>query len=205
MIYEFIKNNYALDEPIFLTDFKSKNNESLRQEMKKLTDEGKLVRVYNGVYYQAYKTKLNTIGKLSIDKYIFKKYIIDDNKTIGYITGLSLANKYGFTTQNPSVIEICSNNASTKQRKYEVDGYNLIIYKPVDLINNDNLSALQFLDLMANIDKYSELEKEELRSKLKEFVNKTNVNFDIVKKYINLYPDRIYKNIYEGGLMNELL
>ena len=205
MIYEFIKNNYALDEPIFLTDFKSKNNESLRQEMKKLTDEGKLVRVYNGVYYQAYKTKLNTIGKLSIDKYIFKKYIIDDNKTIGYITGLSLANKYGFTTQNPSVIEICSNNASTKQRKYEVDGYNLIIYKPVDLINNDNLSALQFLDLMANIDKYSELEKEELKSKLKEFVNKTNVNFDIVKKYINLYPDRIYKNIYEGGLMNELL
>ena len=205
MIYEFIKNNYALDEPIFLTDFKSKNNESLRQEMKKLTDEGKLVRVYNGVYYQAYKTKLNTIGKLSIDKYIFKKYIIDDNKTIGYITGLSLANKYGFTTQNPSVIEICSNNASTKQRKYEVDGYNLIIYKPVDLINNDNLSALQFLDLMANIDKYSELEKEELKSKLKEFVNKTNVNFDIVKKYINLYSDRIYKNIYEGGLMNELL
>lgn len=205
MIYEFIKNNYALDEPIFLTDFKSKNNESLRQEMKKLTDEGKLVRVYNGVYYQAYKTKLNTIGKLSIDKYIFKKYIIDDNKTIGYITGLSLANKYGFTTQNPSVIEICSNNASTKQRKYEVDGYNLIIYKPVDLINNDNLSALQFLDLMANIDKYSELKKEELKSKLKGFVNKTNVNFDIVKKYINLYPDRIYKNIYEGGLMNELL
>ena len=205
MLIDYIEKNYDLDEPIFLSDFKNVNSESLRQEMKKLVDDGKLVRVYNGVYYQAYKTKLNTLGKLSIDKYILKKYLVCDNNLIGYITGLSLANKYGFTTQNPSVIEVCSNNASTKQRKYEVDGYNIIVYKPVDVINNDNLSSLQFLDLMTNIDKYSELDREELKVKLKEFIKKTNVNFNLVKKYIIFYPDRIYKNLYEGGLMNELL
>ena len=33
----------------------------------------------------------------------------------------------------------------------------------------------------------------------------SRVNFDIVKRIINLYPDRVYKNIYNGGLMNELV
>ncbi|MBR4174411.1 MAG: hypothetical protein IKR56_03635 [Lachnospiraceae bacterium] len=32
----------------------------------------------------------------------------------GYITGLKLANKYGFTTQNPSYYEICSTLYMTK-------------------------------------------------------------------------------------------
>jgi hypothetical protein len=142
---------------------------------------------------------------MSIDKYIDKKYLIKNSIIIGYITGLSLANQYGFTTQVPSQIEITSNNATTKQRKIDIDGHILIIYSPVVEITEKNISSLQFLDLMQNIDKYSELEGEELKKKLKEYVNKTNVNFNIVKNLIGLYPDRIYKNIYNGGLMNELV
>ena len=205
MLLEYIKNNYQDSEPILLEEIKYKNKEALRQEMKRLTDKGILVRAYNGVYYKAYKTIFNTDGKMSIDKYIDKKYLSRSSSKIGYITGLSLANKYGFTTQIPAQIEITSNNATTKQRKIEVDGHILIIYSPVIEINEENISSLQFLDLMQNIDKYSELENEELNNKLKEYIKKTNVNFDIVKRIINLYPDRVYKNIYNGGLMNELV
>ena len=205
MLLEYIKNNYQDSEPILLEEIKYKNKEALRQEMKRLTDKGILVRAYNGVYYKAYKTIFNTDGKMSIDKYIDKKYLSGSSSKIGYITGLSLANKYGFTTQIPAQIEITSNNATTKQRKIEVDGHILIIYSPVIEINEENISSLQFLDLMQNIDKYSELENEELNNKLKEYIKKTNVNFDIVKRIINLYPDRVYKNIYNGGLMNELV
>jgi len=31
------------------------------------------------------------------------------------------------------------------------------------------------------------------------------VDFERVKKYISLFPDRVYRNIYQGGLMNELV
>ena len=86
-----------------------------------------------------------------------------------------------------------------------VDGFTIIVYKPVVKITKDNLSALQFLDLMTYIDKHSELKNNELNKKLKEFVEKTTVNFDYVKKYISLYPMCVYKNIYEGGLMNEMV
>ena len=37
-----------------------------------------------------------------------------------------------------------------------VDGFTIIVYKPVVKITKDNLSALQFLDLMTYIDKHSE-------------------------------------------------
>lgn len=205
MILEYLKQNYEKSEPIFLSELPFENKESLRQEMKRLVDNGELIRIYNGVYCQNYKTILGTQGKVSINKYIEKKYLMKDNKAIGFITGLSLANLYGFTSQIPAVIEITSNEASTKQRRLEVDGYNLIIYSPVDYINETNISAIRFLDLMSNIDKYSEIKGEELKKKLKEFVFKTKVDFNEVKKYISMYPDRVYRNIYEGGLMNELV
>ena len=205
MIYEYIINNYKKGEPIFLSEVPGSTNDVVRHEMKRLTDEKKLVRLYNGVYYLPYKTILGTEGKVSIDRYIEKKYLFVDGRIIGFYTGLSLVNKYGFTSQNPSVYEICSNDATTKMRKLDVGGNKLIIYKPLALITNDNVRELEFLDLMCIIDKYSELSGDEYKRKLREYVKKVGINFDIVKKYISLYPNVVYKNIYEGGLMNELV
>jgi hypothetical protein len=205
MLYDYLITNYKKDEPIFLSELPGKSKESVRLEMKKLTDEGKLERLYNGVYYLAYTTILGTKGKVSIDKFVQKRYLEVNGRTVGYVTGIQLANIYGFTTQNPSCYEVCSNEASTKQRKLVIDGRQIIVYKPVVDVLDDNKTSLQFLDLMSTIDKYSELSGDELRSKLREFVAITGVDFEQVKMYISLFPDRVYRNIYQGGLMNELV
>jgi hypothetical protein len=201
MIYEYIMNNFKKGEPIFLNEIPGSSKEVVRQEMKRLTDEKKLERLYNGVYYIPYKTILGTEGKVSINQFIEKKYL----SVGGFLTGLSLVNKYGFTSQNPSVYEICTNEATTKQRKIDIDGNSLIIYKPLSIITKDNVKELEFLTLMSIIDKYKELDGNEYKNKLKEYVNKVDINFDIVKEYISLYPAVVYKNIYDGGLMNELV
>ena len=166
-----------------------------------MVDDGRLERLYNGVYYISYITILGTKGKISIDRYIEKKYLSSG----GYVTGLQLANKYGFTTQNPSCYEICSNEATTKQRKQVIDGNTIIVYKPVTVITENNKSELQFLDLMTCIDKYSEINGSEFTLKLRRFSEKLNVNFSMVKKLLPLYPDKVYRNLYEGGLMGELV
>ena len=70
--------------------------------MKKHTDEGKIERLYNGVYYRSYKTILGTKGKVSVDKFIQKRYL-------------------------------------------DVDGRQIIVYKPVVEISKENKGALQFL------------------------------------------------------------
>ena len=205
MIYEYIVENYKNGDPIFLYELPGESRDYLRQEMKQLADEGKLERLYNGVYLLPYVTILGTKGKVSIDKYIEKKYLSSGGRTTGYITGLQLANKFGFTTQNPSCYEVCSNEATTKQRKQNVDGRTIVIYKPVTDITDENKSALQFLDLMSTIDRYSEVSGEELKSRLKKFIKTTAVDFSVVKEFLSLYPDRVYRNIYEGGLMSELV
>ncbi len=205
MVYDYIIENYQNGEPIFLSELPGASRDYIRQEMKRLVDEGRLERLYNGVYYLSYMTILGTKGKISMDKYIEKKYLIVDGKTVGYVTGLQIANKYGFTTQNPSCYEICSNEATTKQRKFEIDGNTILVYKPVADVTEKNRSALQFLDLMSMIDKYSEISGEERLSKLKKFVSVVKLDFQTVKEYLPLYPDKVYRNIYEGGLMGELV
>ena len=205
MVYDYIIENYKNGEPIFLSELPGESKDYLRQEMKKLVDEGKLERLYNGVYYLSYITILGTKGKISVDKYIEKKYLENNGKASGYITGLQMANKYGFTTQNPACYEVCSNEASTKQRKQEIDGNTIVVYKPVADINEENKTALQFLDLMSVLDKYSEISGAELVNKLKNYVETVGIDFSVVKKYLPLYPDRAYRNIYEGGLMGELV
>lgn len=199
MLYDYLLENYEEGEPIFLSELPGNSRDYVRQEMKKLVDEGKLERLYNGVYYLSYTTILGTKGKISVDKYVDKKYL--NNKSNGYITGLQLANLYGFTTQNPSCIEVCSNEATTKQRKLNIDGRDLIVYKPVVKINEENASTLQFLDLMTTIDKYSEVTGDEFKNKLNNYVEKEKIDFSLVKKYLALFPDRVYRNLYESGLM----
>ena len=205
MLYDYIIANYDKDEPIFLSELPGNSKDYVRQEMKQLVDDGKVERLYNGVYYLAYTTILGTKGKVSVDKYLEKKYIAPGGAVSGYITGIQLANMYGFTTQNPACIEVCSNEATTKQRKVDIDGRKIIVYKPVTEITEENRATLQFLDLMSSIDKYSELTGDLLIEKLQQFVKAINVDFEQVKKYISLFPDRVYRNIYQGGLMNELV
>ena len=205
MVYEYIIDNYKNGEPIFLSELPGESKDYLRQEMKKLVDDGKLERLYNGVYYLSYLTILGTKGKISVEKYIDKKYLSAGGNVSGYITGMQLANRYGFTTQNPACYEVCSNEATTKQRKQDIDGNIIVVYKPVTRVTERNRSALQFLDLMSMIDKYSEISGDELLTKLKRYVDKTKVDFSVVKEYLPLYPDKVYRNIYEGGLMGELV
>ncbi|MBO4889057.1 MAG: hypothetical protein J5589_12220 [Firmicutes bacterium] len=205
MVYDYIINNFKNGEPIFLGELPGESKDYLRQQMKKLVDEGKLERLYNGVYYLSYTTILGTKGRISVEKYIKKKYLTVDGKTAGYITGLQLANMYGFTTQNPSCYEICSNEATTKQRKQEIDGNTIVVYKPITDVTDMNKSALQFLDLMSVIDRYSEISGSELTAKLRKFTTSVKLDFSIVKEYLKFYPDKVYRNIYDGGLMGELV
>lgn len=201
MVYDYIIQNYKNGDPIFLSELPGDSKDYLRQEMKQLCDDGRLERLYNGVYYLSYMTILGTKGKVSMDRYIEKRYL----NAGGYVTGLQLANQYGFTTQNPSCYEVCSNEATTKQRKRIVDGNTIIVYKPVTDITEKNKPVLQFLDLMSVIDKYSEITGAELSTRLNKYVEAIKLDFSVVKELLPLYPDKVYRNIYEGGLMGELV
>ena len=90
MLYDYILENYEKDEPIFLEELPGRSKDSIRQEMKHLTDEGKLERLYNGVYYISYVSILGTKGKVSIEKYVDKKFLNVKGLVSGYFLGFNL-------------------------------------------------------------------------------------------------------------------
>ncbi len=205
MIYDYIAERYEKGEPIFLSELPGRSRGYLRLMMKKLVDEGKLERLSNGVYYLPYTTILGTKGKVSMKKYLEKKYLSVNGKMTGYVTGLQLANLYGFTTQNPSCYEVCSNEATTRQRKQIIDGNTVIVYAPPVEITEENKTAIQFLDLMSTIDRYSEISGDELKRKIRRFIEINKVDYEVVKRYLPFFPDKVYRNLYETGVMKELV
>ncbi len=138
-------------------------------------------------------------------KYLEKKYLSVNGKMTGYVTGLQLANLYGFTTQNTSCYEVCSNEATTRQRKQIIDGNTVIVYAPPVEITEENKTAIQFLDLMSTIDRYSEISGDELKRKIRRFIEINKVDYEVVKQYLPFFPDKVYRNLYETGVMKELV
>jgi len=205
MIYSYLLKKYKNGDPIFLSEIPGKSKAYIRLAMKKLVDKGALERFCNGVYFLPYKTIFGTRGKISFEKFLEKKFLFNNNETLGFIGGVRLANMYGFTTQNASGYDIYSNAATTKQRTLTIDNRKVNVYKPYVKINKGNVKVLEFLALMCNVYKYSELNNEGTKRKINEYIKINNINFNKVKNYIEYYPDMIYKNIYKAGLMNKLI
>ncbi len=201
MIYNYIVKKFKKGEPFFLSELPAKSKSYLKLEMKRLVDKGLVSRYLKGVYYLPYKTILGTEGKVSFNDYIKKKYFFDGNKPIGYLTGVALANMYGFTTQVSAVYSIVSNAATTKERKLNIKDRRVIIYKPYVEITNENVNELEFLELMRVLYKYAEINEKEIKKELNKYIQEKNIDFNKVKKLISYYPSIVYKNLYRSGII----
>lgn len=205
MLYQYLLENYPeKGEPIFLSELPGISKNRISQEMMKLVDSGKVKRYQPGVFYLPYQV-YGIEGGLNFESYLQKKYIKAKDQVIGYQTGIAIANYCGLTSQNEAWYEIKTNRASSKQRKLIVDGRTIVLYQPVVTITNDNWAALQFLDLMTYIDIYCDISYQQCLNRLHNFIRSRSLNFKTVKKYLPYYPDRVYRNLYERGIMGELV
>jgi hypothetical protein len=203
MLYEILMNEYGVNEPIILSDLKIEGMSAgcLRQQIKKLTDSGLLKRYDNGIYFLPKKTIFKSGSQLSRDRVIQKKYLQKDGRRCGYISGISFANKIGITTQIPMACEVVTNKASKDYREVQLASSRVIIRKPRIAIDESNYIVLQFLDLMKDIDVISEITGEELSDQLLSYMKKINLRFSDIAGFLQYYPDKIYKNLYEAGLL----
>lgn len=203
-VYEYIENKYKPNEPIFLAelDIPDMKPVSVRQQMKKLTEEGRLKRFDAGIYYIPKKLMFRSGSTLSIDEVIRKKYLQDGVNRCGYVGGILFANQLGLTTQVPALYEVYTNKATTEYRETKLANLRVILRKPYCEIDTKNAETLQFLDLIKEVVDISEVGGEELTKRLLGYMKKKNIGFESMKPFLPYYPDRIYKNMYEVGLLN---
>ncbi|MBQ5988242.1 MAG: hypothetical protein IJL67_01985 [Oscillospiraceae bacterium] len=203
-VYEYLKNLYGLNEPIFLSeiDIPEISGASLRQQMKKLTTDGMIKRFDTGIYYLPEKSIFRSGSTLSVNDVINKKYLMDGTEQCGYMSGIMFANLLGLTTQLPGMYEIYTNKATTDYRETKLVNIRVIIKRPYVVVNKENAAVLQFLDLLKEVVDISEVEGEELKNKLLGYMKKKEIKFEDMKPYLSFYPERIYKNMFEVGLLN---
>lgn len=203
-LYEFLQENYGENEPILISEIQMEgmSEDNLRQQIKKLTDTGKLKRYDAGIYFIPKQTMFKFGSMISRDAVIEKKYLKDGDMTCGYISGMMFANQMGLTTQVPAIYEIVTNRATSDYRETSLAYVKVILRKPKVTITKDNYRILQFLDLLKDIDSVAEVEGDGLRQRILSYMKEMMFTFSMLEPYLSYYPDKLYRNMYETGVLS---
>ncbi len=204
MFFDYLIKTYGTNEPIFVSDiiYESMTKNNIRQKIMNYAAEGKLKRYDTGIYYIPKESIFKTATTLSQNSVIEKKYLYLGTARCGYISGINFANRIGLTTQVPASYEVVTNKASKEYRETTLASSKIIIRKPRIRVDESNYKALQFLDLLKDIDLYSELDGRALNDRIKEYMKKSGLQFQQLEQYLSLYPDKLFRSMYKVGVLN---
>lgn len=203
MLLNYLQKNYKVNEPIFVSDIDLPvTDTNLRQMLKVLCDNGQIFRYDTGIYYMKGVSRLKGGISLSASEVARYKYISRNNQINGYYSGYTFANQLGLTTQVPYTIEIVSNQASAKCREVRLKNQKIMLRKPRAEITKDNYSVLQLLDLLKDWEKYVDDDMSMAAERIRAYIREICIRRTDVDEYIGLFPDRVYKYIYEMRLYN---
>ncbi|MBN2285497.1 MAG: hypothetical protein JXI43_03530 [Tissierellales bacterium] len=156
--------HYKETEPILVEEIvKGLDNykDTVYVALNRLAGEGIIANYTKGIYYKPKKSRFGTIG-LDKRKLIEKKYLKRGNAVLGYVTGPQVWNEWGMTTQIPNRVWIAQN---VKQKKIDSD-LNVLVVKAKGDIKEKNIRALQFLDIIEQIDLIQDTAKESVAKRL---------------------------------------
>ena len=206
-VFEVIIKEFGYDEPVFTKDLKNRidmSDAALRQNLKRLSDKGALIKVRNGIYYLPRANSVLKKPRVNLDKVITRKYIkpIDKN-VIGYTSGINFANQLGLTSQTASVTTIVTNETGRYEHEVTFGKKVVKIKRPKSSINNQNYKILQVLDLLNEFDRLSEIPLENSATNIKQYLKDVNITKKDLNEYIKKYPRKTLENFIEVELYNE--
>lgn len=207
MLLDYLQNEYPVNAPIFMGDIAKQlgmHAASVRQSFKRLVDRGVLARFTAGIYYFPQSSKFFKNVPLDMEKVIFNKYIECNGKTIGYYTGLTLANIAGITTQVAAEKCIVTNEEKSRGRIVNVKNRRLRLKKPRLMVNVDNRNALMILDLVSEAMKYSEYDIDETAARLQGYAKRLNVSKAVIINCLSAYPCKTSKLLLGMGIYDVL-
>ncbi len=124
----------------------SKNREAIIKALNRLTEKGILHKLSKGKFYKPF---LSEYGKLGPDLNEIVKDLLEHNgEVIGYLTGLSIFNKYRLTTQLSNTIQI-GRNTFKPPIKRSIYTIQFVLQK--NIITKENIEILQVLDCLKMI------------------------------------------------------
>lgn len=129
-------------------DIDVKKKEAIIKALNRMAGSGKIEKLAKGRYFKPEKTAFGTLQPSQ--EQIVKDLLKKDGKVIGYLTGYSIYNKLGLTTQVSNIIEIGKNQT---RPKFKRERFTIAFVKQKNTITKKNIPLLQILDSIKYIKK----------------------------------------------------
>lgn len=141
-----IPKGYIFTYADFITDVNKK--EAIIKALNRMVASGKIMKLAKGKYY---KPETTPFGNLLPDqKQVVKDLLEENGKIIGYLTGYSIYNQLGLTTQVSNTIQIGRNQI---RPNFKRERYTISFIKQKNTITKENIPLLQILDALRYIKK----------------------------------------------------
>lgn len=167
----------------------AEHSDAVVKAISRNADKWHLVKVKKGLFY---KSEVGRFGPMSPkDSDVIDYFTHRKNKTVGYVTGPALYYRWGLTTQVPAEINIAT--STEKREKAKLSGLRVSTtparYKKV---SKKNIEALQFLDVLKNLDKIPDADVDEVSEKLSLRLKRlsTDTIHDMEKIAVEAYTER---------------
>ena len=145
-IIDRLPNGYVFTYADFDTEVNQK--EAVIKALNRMVSSGKISKLSKGKYYKPENTPF---GKLFPNQLQVVKDLLEDNgKISGYITGYSIFNQLGLTTQVSNTIQIGKNQI---RPNFKRERYTISFVKQKNTITKENIPLLQLLDAIRYIKK----------------------------------------------------
>ena len=120
--------------------------DSTVKAISRLVKAGKIRRFSKGVFYRPKQGVLGEVHPADDEK--IRLYLYEGEKRVGYITGLSLYNRMGLTTQLPKTVTIATEKARQKKKLGNID---LKLIPSKAPVSGPNKTYLEVLDALSDI------------------------------------------------------
>ena len=125
-----------------------KTREAVIKALNRMAASGKIVKLAKGKYYKPENTPFGNLQPAQSQ--VVKDLLEENGKTVGYLTGYSIYNQLGLTTQVSSTIQIGKNQI---RPNFKRERYTISFIKQKNTITKENIPLLQLLDAIRYIKK----------------------------------------------------
>lgn len=161
----------------------AKNREAIIKSLNRLVEKGIIDKLVKGKFYKPIKSEYGKSGP-DINE-VVKDLLENKGEVIGYMTGFSVLNKYGLTTQISNTIKIGRNTFKPPLKRgiYTIE---FVLQKNV--ITKENVKILQVLDSLKMLKDIPDTTRDNSLSLLGRIIRKYNkadkeMLIELSKKY----------------------
>lgn len=137
---------YVFTYADFTTEVNKK--EAVIKALNRMVASGKIAKLSKGKYYKPENTPFGNLQPKQAQ--VVKDLLEEDGKITGYLTGYSIYNQLGLTTQVSNTIQIGKNEI---RPSFKRERYTISFIKQKNTIAKENIPLLQILDAIRYIKK----------------------------------------------------